>query len=91
MTPTIWLYKNDEVTLKAIQRPTEAGVEVLVVGSGGERAHHTFHTDGEAHSFHQSLHAMMARRGFKLAWQTTGAALAGAAAPAERGATLGAR
>ena len=70
MTPEMWLYRSADVTMRTIQRETDAGVEVLLVGSTGERAHHTFGSSDEAVRFREALQATIQQRGFTLAWAT---------------------
>jgi hypothetical protein len=70
MAPSVWVYTNDYATLRAVQRDTDEGTEVLVVGSQGERVHHTFSTRPEACAFRQTLQQHICRRGFALKWST---------------------
>ena len=67
MAPDIWLYTNDVATFRTVQRQTDAGTEVLVFGSRGERAHETFATTADAAAFRQALEARILRSGFALA------------------------
>jgi hypothetical protein len=66
----IWVYKKDDATLRTVQRPSDEGVEVLVVGSTGERARHTFADGVQATTFLDALAECIAARGFRLAWAT---------------------
>jgi hypothetical protein len=70
MAPNVRIYKSEQGTFRTVERDTEEGVEVLVVGSGGERAHHTFASRPEATAFTQTFEAHITRRGFALTWAT---------------------
>ena len=72
MTPQVWLFRNDSATMRTVQRETDEGIEVLMVGSSGDRAHHTFASSGEAATFREALRARFERSGFTLAWTTGG-------------------
>jgi hypothetical protein len=70
MAPNVRIYTNDDATFRTVERDTDEGVEVLVVGSQGERAHHTFASRPEANAFAQTFEAHITRRGFALTWAT---------------------
>jgi high-affinity Fe2+/Pb2+ permease len=70
MAPQMWLYRKDEATFRTIQRSTDDGVEVLVVGSTGDRAHHTFSSGDEALVFREGFETLLGQRGFRLTWMT---------------------
>ncbi|HEY6360785.1 MAG TPA: hypothetical protein VIX63_06750 [Vicinamibacterales bacterium] len=73
MAPEVWLYTNDGATFRTVQRRTEAGTEVLVFGSAGERAHETFVTTADAAAFRLAVEARILRNGFALARGPAGA------------------
>lgn len=72
MTPQVWLHRQDDIVMRTVQRKTEEGIEVLLVGSTGEHAHRLFASAEEALTFREALHSRIQQRGFTLAWTTGG-------------------
>jgi hypothetical protein len=70
MTPQIWLFRKDEATMRTVQRATADGVEVLLVGSTGDRAHQVFGNAAEAMVFREALESRIQQNGFTLAWSS---------------------
>jgi hypothetical protein len=67
MTHDVWLYRNDYHTFRTVQRQTDEGAEVLLLGPQGQRAHERFDTIDAAIAFREAVAERILQCGFSLA------------------------
>jgi hypothetical protein len=67
MTQDVWLYRNEYYTFRTVQRQTEEGAEVLLLGPQGQRAHERFSSVAAAAAFREAVAERIMQCGFALA------------------------
>ena len=68
MTPLVWLFRLDAITIRIIQRDLDGRTEIAVLGSDGLRKRQLFETTTDAERFRSVLVTELAASGFELTW-----------------------
>jgi hypothetical protein len=69
MVPQVWLYTKDLTTIRVVQRESEAGADVIIIGPDGQNQQ-SFKSLDAASQFRDALVARISAIGYALAWKT---------------------
>jgi hypothetical protein len=68
MTPIVWLFRLEAITIRVIHREMDGKAEVVVLGSEGLRKQQVFDARQHAEQFCSELHSELLSKGFTMTW-----------------------